>query len=114
MSHSLTFSVKPSRYQINTITIDYIAQLVFIDATNSCQSKRPNKGRHATAPRPFINDYAEEENESEVDISDYVSERPKDMRITVHSYRALKDRIEEGEEDNKVSLLKYSDCHILI
>ena len=64
-----------------------------------------NKGRHATAPRPFINDYVEEENESEVDLSDFVSEKPKDMRIKVHSYRALKDREEDGEEDDKVSCL---------
>ena len=45
----------------------------------------------------------EDEKESEVDLSDFVSERPKDMGIMVHSYRTLK--IREGQEEMVIKVM---------
>ena len=45
----------------------------------------------------------EDEKESEVDLSDFVSERPQNMGIVVNSYRTL--RIREGQEEMVIKVI---------
>ena len=45
----------------------------------------------------------EDDRGSEISLSGFASERPKDMGISVHSYRSVKETVYSEEEDDKVS-----------